>query len=395
MQIEEKNGEIVLSVSEYLERLNIALSGEAGFVHGEVTEFKAGSKWVGFTLKDKTDAAVLKCVTHAFSFRRMGVALEDGMEIKVYGVPRVSKGWGSLGLWVESIEPVGEGSLKKAYELLFKKLTVEGIFVRKRPLPEFITRIGVISSRDGVVLQDLRKNLVRLGHLINFVHTQVEGANAVPGLLRALAYFNNHAGEYDCLVIIRGGGSLESLQAFNNEEVVRAIYASPIPVIAGIGHDVDVPLVALVADAMGSTPTAVAHMINSTWDALVTDLPVLEREIYRSMENVVSDIYQRIELLQGRMHTYFSQLFRAFDQLAGKLIRARDRVGERILAIGEYLIRTERVLTLSDPMRNLKLGYSLTLSAGRVVKKINDVKIGDILETRLADGRLESRVIKT
>src|SRR3989344_31411 len=202
MEVSVKNGEIVLSVSEYIERLNLALGGEAGFVEGGVTEFKASAKWVGFTLKDSQSSverpptggltatsAVLKCVMHAHMFRRLGVAIEDGMRVKVYGVPRISKGWGSLGLWVESIEPLGEGSLKKAYELLFKKLTLEGLFARKRELPEFISRIGVISSRDGVVLQDLRKNLRRLSLRVSFVHTQVEGAGAVPGILRALQHF--------------------------------------------------------------------------------------------------------------------------------------------------------------------------------------------------------------
>src|SRR3989344_5235749 len=144
--------EIILSVGEYLDRLNLALGVEAGFVQGEVTEFKESAKWVSFTLKDSPNLAlgtlsdgqnaVLKCVCAIYTFRRMGVALEDGMAVKVYGTPRVSKGWGSLGLWVESIEPVGEGSLKKAYELLVKKLTAEGLFARKRELPEFISRIG-------------------------------------------------------------------------------------------------------------------------------------------------------------------------------------------------------------------------------------------------------------
>ncbi len=393
-----------MSVSEYIERLNLALGGEAGFVEGEVTEFKASAKWVGFTLRDSDDlgsripsgkmgqTAVLKCVMHAHMFRRLGVQIEDGMKVKVYGVPRISKGWGSLGLWVESIEPLGEGSLKKAYELLFKKLTLEGLFARKRELPEFISRIAVISSRDGVVLQDLRKNLRRLNLRIDFIHTNVEGAKAVPGILRALDYFSRHAGDYDCIVLIRGGGSLESLHAFNNEEVVRAIYAMSIPVIAGIGHDVDVPLAALVADSMASTPTGVAHIINATWDALVLGLPQVEREIISGMDGALYRWRSRVELLQGKMHTYFTQLFRTFDLAAGRLSRARERVGERISALREYLVRTERLLTLSDPIRNLKLGYSLTLSGGKIVKSKRDVRIGDVLETRVSDGVIKSNV---
>src|SRR3989344_7812653 len=295
MQIEDAKNtnqpvDIILSVSEYLERLNLALGGEAGFVEGEIMGFKESPQWVFFSLKDEGKDAVLPCGLLAHEYRRIGVRIEDGMRIKIFSNPRISIKSGKFGMWVKSIEPVGEGSLKKAYELLFKKLQLEGLFERKWPLPEFITRIGVISSRDGVVLQDLRKNLAKLGLDFKFVHTQVEGANAVPGILRALEHFAKCSNAYDVIVIIRGGGSLESLQAFNNEEVARAIYAMPIHVIAGIGHDVDVPLAALVADGMASTPTAVAHMINSTWDTLVLDLPNLARDVERGMTEVIACI---------------------------------------------------------------------------------------------------------
>jgi len=398
----KESGEIVLSVSEYLERLNLALGGEAGFVEGEVMGFKASPQWVFFSLKDENKDAVLSCGLLAHEYRRIGVRIEDGMRIKIFGNPRITAKSGRFGMWVKSIEAVGEGSLKKAYELLFKQLTQEGLFARKRALPEFISRIAVISSRDGVVLQDLRKNLRKLNFRISFMHTSVEGAGAVAGILRALQYFARlHQGsagqtksydDYDCIVLIRGGGSLESMQAFNNEEVVRAIYASPIPVIAGIGHDVDVPLSALVSDAMASTPTGVAHMINSTWDALTLGLPQFEMQIVNGMNTAIYRWKNRVDLLQSKMLNYFTQLFRAFDLVAGQLSRACERVGERISAIREYLHRTERLLTLSDPIRNLKLGYSLTYVAGRVLKSKKDAKIGDTLETRVSDGSIKSKV---
>ncbi|HEY4518182.1 MAG TPA: exodeoxyribonuclease VII large subunit, partial [Candidatus Paceibacterota bacterium] len=307
---------------------------------------------------------------------------------------RVSKGWGSLGLWVESIEPVGEGSLKKAYELLVKKLTAEGLFARKRGLPEFISRIGVISSRDGVVLQDLRKNLAKLGMSIKFVHTQVEGAGAVPGILRALDYFHQSTSDFDVLVVIRGGGSLESLQAFNNEEVARALFSLPIPVIAGIGHDVDVPIAALVADAEGSTPTAVAHIINDTWSALVVGLPQLERDLERGMQNLISGIKQKVALLEQKMFSYFTRIFRSFDQMLARLSRGTNAIGVRLKLIREQIGRAEGLFAIADPMRNLRLGYSITMVGGKVVKKRGDVNMGDTLETRFSDGSIETKVTK-
>src|SRR3989344_4808649 len=402
----DKNSEIVLSVSEYLERLNLALGAETGFVQGEVTEFKVGAKWVGFTLKDSGNsnlvvsppsggqAAILKCVMHAHIFRRLGVALEDGMEVKVYGVPRVSKGWGSLGFWVESIEPVGEGSLKKAFQLLLKKLEAEGLFARKRPFPEFISRVGVISSREGVVLQDLRKNLRRLNLRVSFMHAQVEGAGAVPGILRALEYFAKSYDDYDCVVIIRGGGSLESLQAFNNEKVARAVYAMPIPIIAGIGHDVDAPITALVADRDGSTPTVVAYIINSTWDRLTTGLSVMERELLANMDMAIyrckDDMNRRflgmtkfIERLKSSYERFYAGLLRGIACIDNELARARD-----------VLLRVNKLLTLANPLRNLKLGYSLTSNnKGRVLRSAKQVKKGDRIETRLASCSIKSEVI--
>jgi exodeoxyribonuclease VII large subunit len=386
--------EIVLTVSEYLDRLNIALSGEAGFVEGEITEFKPGAKWVGFTLKDTEAQAVLKCVMFISDFRRLGVQIEDGMRVKVYGTPKISKGWGSLGMWVKSIEPLGEGSLKKAYELLVKKLKDEGLFTRKRELPEFISRIAVISSREGVVLQDLRKNLANLGIKISFVHTNVEGANAVPGLLKGINYFTKHSQDYDALIVIRGGGSLESMQAFNNEEVARALFAMPIPTIAGIGHDVDVPICALISDAMASTPTGVAHIVNETWAALTDNLPMVTQKILDAQNIAIYRKKQTLALVSQRVAGYFQNIFRSFDNLVSRFGRNVDKLGEYLRFAHTRLISIENLLKLADPSRNLRLGYSITKSkSGQVIRSAKDAKIGEQIITRLADGEIESKII--
>lgn len=369
MQIEKE--EIVLSVSEYVERLNVALGAEAGFVQGEVIGFKQSIQWIFFTLKDSESEAVLSCGLLAHEYKRFGVLVEDGMLIKIYGNPRITPKSGRFGVWVKSIEPVGEGSLKKAYELLVKKLTAEGLFVRKRPLPEFISRIGVISSRDGVVLQDLRKNLARLGMSLKFVHAPVEGAGAAPGILRAIDYFSRNSHDYDVVVIIRGGGSLESLRSFNNEEVARSLFGLPIAVIAGIGHDVDVPIAALVADAEGSTPTAVAHIINATWSPLMVGLSKLERELARGMQNIIYDINKHITFLER-------EIIRSLD---GAMYRTN-----------QLMARAESIFAIADPLRNLRLGYSITTTGGKVVKRKGDVKMGETLETRVADGVIKSQV---
>ena len=174
---------------------------------------------------------------------------------------------------------MGEGALKKAYDKLKQKLEKEGLFSseKKKPIPEFPQRIGLITSETGAVIHDFLNNLGKYGYQISFVNSRVEGQIAVQGLLLAITYFSGK--EIDVLVIIRGGGSLESLQAFNNEALVRKIADFKIPVICGIGHDKDVSLASLAADKAVSTPTAVTALLNRAWEKAIHDVVALEKDL--------------------------------------------------------------------------------------------------------------------
>ena len=385
----------IFSVSEYLDLINELLVGAKIIVQGEVTELKLGSQWVGFTLKDKEDGSLLKCVLGGWQYKKIGVPLENGMEVKVTGVSKISKKWGSFSFWVDGIEPLGEGSLKKAYELLLKQLKTEGLYDRKRPIPEFIERIAVISSRNGVVIHDLRQNLRELGFMIDFYHSQMEGAKAVTDIIKAIEMSDSSVKKYDALIIIRGGGSLESLQAFNNEAVCKAIFSSKIPVIVGIGHEVDVPIACLVADTSASTPTGVAHIINSTWDALFEGLPRLERQIDHSFSKMLERLQFGVALRLNTIQNYFERIFNRFDRLEQILQNAHSAISRAILNINNRVLGIEQLLATVSPERNLKLGYSIVFNhSGRVLKHVKDVKIGEQITTRLSDGVLESEVIK-
>jgi exodeoxyribonuclease VII large subunit len=298
----------------------------------------------------------------------MGVMLEDGMQVKAGGNPRVTKSYGSLGFWVDTIEPVGEGSLKKAYELLYKKLEAEGMFARKRQLPQFVRRVGLISSKGGVVVHDFMKNLASRGVKVYFIDSRVEGSAAVGQLKNAIESFGKNKHEVDVIVLARGGGSLESMLAFNNEEVCRAIYASPIPVIAGIGHEVDVPLACLVADASFSTPTATAVAVNHTWDALVGGLPVLKHKIYSA----------------------FARVFERYKILRDKILVAYSRTLEMQI---DRLREIKRLVAFVDPARNLKLGYSIVRNEkGKVIKDNEDVEVGENISVKLFKGNIKSKI---
>lgn len=360
------------TVSEYVEFVNALITPLEVEVTGEVTDFKETHDWVFFALKDKEQNAILSCGLHASGYRRMGLMLEDGMEVKVRGHSKVTPKSGRFGFWVDSIELVGEGALRRAYELLKSRLETEGLFVRKRALPACISHIGVISSRDGVVIHDLLKNLDRRGIRVDFMHSAVDGEKAASELVKAVEHFRHTSHPPEVLVVIRGGGSLESLQCFNNELLCRALFASPVPVVVGIGHDVDVTLAELIADARASTPTGVAHLINQSWDETLARIP----EIMHTLERLFT---YRMESIAARMKDFSQSVDRDFT---------------RILTDITWKIKNfEQLLALVDPTRVLKRGYSIVYAPnGTIVRTTGSLKKGDGIMAQVFDGTVIATV---
>jgi exodeoxyribonuclease VII large subunit len=403
-------------VGEFLDILNEHLKSEKVFVAGEVTEFRAHDKWISFSLKDKEDKSILKCFLSVWTYRKAGVLLEDGMEIKVGGYPRIYKLAGTFSFNVETIEPLGEGSLKKAYLLLLKMLETEGLFARKRLFPKFIKNIGVISSKDGVVIHDFMKNLRPLGFKINFYNSRVEGADAVPMIIDGLRWLNKNVSDLDVIVLMRGGGSLESMQAFNNEMVCREIFSSKVPVLCGIGHEVDVPIACLVADSYVSTPTATAYAINESWSDLISGLPMFEKRIvsqfgfylrdvssrlpylwkniYGRMEQRIISIKKDASGVSGRIFAAFRRVFLEFGVMSERITKdAMRRIGDRLSVLNAQIQKFEKIIAVADPERNLRLGYSIVFDKeGRVIKDVEDIKIGELIKTKLGRGEVESEI---
>ena len=410
------------TVSEFLDVTNEILRAQKTFVAGEVTEFRAHDKWISFSLKDKEDNSILRCFLSVWTYRKAGVLLEDGMQIKIGGYTRVYKPAGTFSFNVESIEPLGEGSLKKAYELLLKKFEAEGFFTRKREIPKFIKKVGVISSKSGVVIHDFLKNLKPLGFSIRFFDSRVEGVDAVWQIVDGIKYFNDKEKDVDVLILMRGGGSLESMQAFNNEQVCREIFASKIPVLCGIGHEVDVPIACLVADAYVSTPTAVAFRVNSSWDDIINGVPFLERTIFSKFEfilrerkatlpglqkeiimrfsHTLSDVKQSASTSSGAIFSGFRQIFFKFNLLSQKILKdSLVKISGIIVRAEDSILKYEKLFSILDPERNLRLGYSIVFDKkGRVLKDVESINVGDIVNIRLKSGEAESeikRIIKS
>ena len=254
--------EVVYSVSDFITISNdiFEKSFPSVLIEGEISSFKVNqNKFVFFDLKDED--SVLGCFMTIWQIR---FPLEDGMKVVVQAKPKLTN-WGKFSLTIEKIIPKGEGSLKKSFEILKEKLTKEGLFdeSRKREIPRNPQKIAVISSVQAAGYADFIKIInERWGGLeITVAHTQVQGISASDQIIRAIVFFNSQSELPDVITIIRGGGSADDLAVFNDEKLVRAIAASRVPIITGIGHEIDESLCDLAADFAASTPSNVAQFL--------------------------------------------------------------------------------------------------------------------------------------
>ena len=334
----------------------------------------------------------MDCYLNPYAYRGLGIVIEDGMQVKVGGAPSIYKPKGRFSFKVETLEPVGEGSLKKAYEALKKKLEAEGIFERKRPIPEFIGRVGLITSKTGAVIDDFRRNLLQAGLKVYHRDVRVEGTAAVGQVVHAIDAFNRDAKPIDVLVVIRGGGSMEDLQAFNNELVVRAVFGSRVPTIVSIGHDRDVPLAQMTADASASTPTATAVLINASWDRLQNISGQADALSY-AMERGIAAQQSRLDTAWHRLDGFVQRVVGAGRRLQERMRVALERVGQVIERTKQTVLHAERTLASVSPERQLRLGYSIVSDAvGSVIRSVGDLRHGQTVTTRLAKGSFTSEV---
>ena len=326
---------------------------------GEVANFKINQgKWVFFDLKD--DTSVLNCFMSVYSLR---MELADGMQVKVRATPNLTK-WGRFSLTVRAIRPIGEGAIKRAFELLKQKLSKEGLFdeARKRILPALPQHIGVISSNQAAGYKDFIKIVnARMGGIqIDVISTQVQGDAAADQIIAAIRQFNELPNPPEVLCILRGGGSREDLAVFDDEKLVRTVAASRIPTLTGVGHEIDTTLIDLVADKRASTPSNAAellvpdrreliatttHYLKSMVDVLVLDaqqrrdkLTRLATQLNNSMSLVVNNIQSELVTLTMQLN---NQMMRSLGDTQGRAMAL-------ISALQAY-----------DPQAVLKRGYAI------------------------------------
>lgn len=382
----------IISVSGYLDKLNSSLKNERAKIVGEVSgvQMYEGRSYLYFSLKDSKDQSTVKCFMWKRDFTISGVALRDGIEVVITAYPNVYKPNGGLTMQVELIELVGEGALQLAYEELKKKLTLEGLFSaeRKREIPEYPHKIGVITSRSGAVINDFLTNIGKFGFEILFVDSKVEGQDSIKDLLSAVETLKNK--DIDVLVIMRGGGSLESFMAFNNETLVRAVANFPVPVLTGIGHDKDAPLVSMVSDKNVSTPTAVANLLNQTWNEALSLVTLGEEKIFSRFSSLLRDKQFFIENSVVRMEGGIKMVSDDLKHTGESIVRGFENLVENTQS---FLTQSKKTLELLNPTRQLAQGYSIVKHNGKVLKNKKEAKRGDLLDIMLSDGTIETQII--
>jgi exodeoxyribonuclease VII large subunit len=432
--------EKVYQVGEFLDVLNTALATKAVSIRGEVTQVtKRGNNYY-FTIKDPAEEAVLECFVRGYVLET-GIELVDGTEVVVTGFPAVYKKYGRFSLTVTELLLTGEGELKKAFERLKIQLAAEGLFEphHKKPLPRFIQHIGLITADGSAALRDVCTHIASYGLSIECYDVRVEGPRAVSQVCQAVTWFNQRRPNLDVIIITRGGGSLESLQAFNSEPVARAIFASKIPIVCGVGHEVDTCIADLVADIRASTPTDAGKRVCADWEqaeqALMAQAELLDRGVWQKIQqarhiliqqesSLGEGINREIDQVQRQLHRSserlaysFESIFAAFHQVSSSFQRSIDSLRNRLGAVERDLrVRRQTLLHLTrtytsqlfrqlksvadqlvtvDPALKLKQGYSIIFDeTGRLIRRAQDVAIGSSLSARLADGSLGVRVEK-
>ena len=379
---------IVFTVSDFIVHINDVLSrswnAEELCVEGEVSDFKISQgQWVNFNLKD--EKGLVQIFMTAWHLR---VPIQEGVKVRVYGLPRIYPKFGKFSLSAERVELVGEGALQKALLALKVKLEQEGLFdeARKRPLPSFPSRIALIASRESAAYGDFIRILNERwgGMQIDLYHVKVQGIDSAEDIVHAIQEANIRHKDYDVLVLTRGGGSLEDLMSFNDELVVRAIYASKIPTLVGIGHERDVSLAELSADMRGSTPTDCARRLVPNKADLLRDLAYKTE----SMEHLLS-------LRIKGYHATLSEIMRSpslwitqqKQELQNKTSLISANMRQLHMALLARYRSQIRLLASLDPKGVLARGYSMLSDAGgRAITSVSALAVGAKIKAVLHDG---------
>jgi len=363
------------------------------WVQGEISNLsRPASGHVYFTLKDSS--AALKCVMWKTSAMRLGIALQDGMEVEVHGKIGIYEVSGQYQLYADQIRPVGEGALYQEFMRLKAMLEAEGLFApeRKRPIPLFPRKIGIVTSATGAALRDMLNTLRRRLPLVQVIlaPSPVQGIEAPPALVKAIQTLNTQSP--DVILLARGGGSIEDLWAFNDERVVRAVVMSDVPIICGVGHETDFTLCDFVADLRAPTPTAAAEL--ATQITMLDLRAAVQNYKMRILSATLNLLAEQKTLLSARASQlrYVSPDRRIqserqrVDELAR---RAHSSLFHQVQLQSAHVKGMARRLEALSPLAVLARGYAIVTRKedGSVVSRV--AQASDEMKVRVSDGEFE------
>lgn len=368
-------------------------------VRGEISNYKqypSGHHY--FTLKD--DGSALRCIMFKGNAMRLRFRPENGMKIIAMGKVSVYPRDGAYQLYCTAMTMDGVGDLYAAFEQLKKKLAAQGLFdpAHKKPLPRYPGTIGIITSSAGAAVHDMLRILRKRYPLsrVRLLPVRVQGAEA-PGEIAAAIGYANHYHLADLLIVGRGGGSIEDLWAFNDEQVAYAIYHSEIPVISAVGHEPDVTISDYVADLRAATPSNAAELAVPDQDALRQSLDAMANAMASSLNRQVKAARQHLMVLSASPALqgptgYLEQRNQSVELLKNRLVAAQNQNITR--AKQRYIAQISKLEAMS-PLKVLTRGYSMVQTErGEVVRSVSQVSLGERIRVRLSDGTLSATVMK-
>lgn len=362
----------ILSVSQFNSLVKEVLSSLGSFrVQGEITEFNISQrKGLNITLSD--GKANLRVGGYAPNVKGLDL-IEKGMNVLVEGFADFYVPYGSFSFSIYSIEPVGEGSLAIAYQKLKEKLASEGLFAEehKKSIPQFITRIALLTGKDSAAYSDFIKILKenKSGIEILYYPVIVQGTASVQSIKSAFEKAKQE--DIDLIVLARGGGSLEDLKSFNDEGLARLIFSSLLPVIVGVGHEKDESICDFVADIRASTPSQAAYYIARQNEDFISYIEQKGETIEHFLSETINKYLARLELNSSAIENYWKNVLSNYSL---------------------KLETIERILKSYDVSSVLKRGFGIVKKGNRLLTSVNDIKKGDLVTTTLSDGIFDSQV---